>query len=51
MVTDLVNQIIVDGIIPVEWERGDALERGTFRRLKLKDQILNLFEEVYTILI
>ena len=41
MVTDIVNQIIVDGIIPVEWERGDAFERGTFRWLKLKDQILN----------
>ena len=31
MVTDIVNQIIVDGIIPVECERGDAFERGTFR--------------------
>ena len=56
MITGLVNQIIVEGVIPSEQElrfivncykrKGDALERGNYRRLKLTDQFLNVAERV-----
>ena len=50
LVTDLVNQIML-GVIQAEWNlrtiatcydkgRGDSLERGNYRALKLTDQIL-----------
>ena len=45
IMTDLVNQIIVEGTIPGEWEfnaiinrykgKGNSLERGNYRVLKL----------------
>ena len=51
MITDLINQIIV-GVNPVEWElstivngykdKGDSLERGNYRGLKLTVQILKI---------
>ena len=50
MIADLVNHIIVEGIISIEWElstivnyykgKGDALERGNYGGLKVIDQIL-----------
>ena len=50
MITDLVNQVIVDGIISAEWElniivncfkgRRDSLERRNYRGLILLDHIL-----------
>ena len=50
MIADLVNHIIVEGVISIEWElitivnyykgKGDALERGNYGGLKEIDQIL-----------
>ena len=47
MITDLVNQIIVEGVTPAEWEfgvflncykrKGDALERGKGTETKRSD--------------
>ena len=47
MITDVVNQIIAEGVIPAECElstivncykeKGDSLERGYYRRLKLTE--------------
>ena len=52
MITDLVNQIIVEGAITGECELStvvncykgstNSLERGNYRELKLIDQILNI---------
>ena len=57
MITDLVNQIMVEGVFPAEWElstivnfykgKEDDLERGNYRGLKLTDQILKYLREVY----
>ena len=56
MITDVVNQIIVEGIVPAEWElstivnfykeKGDAVERGNHQGLKLTDHILKIAEGV-----
>ena len=53
MITRPSNQII-GGVIPAEWElntivncykeKGDSLERGNYRGLKLTDQILKIAE-------
>ena len=60
MITDLVNQITVQGVISAEWqlivncykEKGDALERENYRGgLKLTDQILKIAEKVLETLI
>ena len=50
MITDLVNQSIIEELIPAEWklsnvvncnmEKANALERGDYRGLKLIGQIL-----------
>ena len=50
MITDLVNQSIIEELIPAEWklsnvvncnkEKGNAIERGDYRGLKLIGQIL-----------
>ena len=52
MITDLLYQIIV-GFIPAEWELctivnclRHSLERGSYRRLRLTDQILNITKRV-----
>ena len=55
MITDLVNQIIVE-VIPAEWKlstivncdkwKGDSLERGNYREMKLTDQILKIVERI-----
>ena len=49
MITDLVTHVVVEGVIPVEWEisaiencykwKGKSLERVNYRELKLTDQI------------
>ena len=56
MIIDLVNHIIVEGVIPPEWElrsivnyhkgKCDSLERGHFRGLKLADQILEIAKKI-----
>ena len=56
MITDLVNQVIVDGIISAEWElstivncfkgRRDSLERRNYRGLILLDHILKKAESI-----
>ena len=56
MISDLLNQIIREGVVPAEWElstivncykgKGDVLERGNYRGLKLTDQILKVMERV-----
>ena len=56
MILDLVNQIVVEGHIPVEWKlrtiincykrKSNSLERGKYSRLKLADQILRIAERV-----
>ena len=54
IITDLVNQIIVEGVIPAETElstivccykeKEDSLEKGNCRGLNLTDQILQIAE-------
>ena len=61
MITDLVNQIIVEGVTPAEWElstilncckgKGNSLDREIYRGLKLTDQILKRTERIYEKLI
>ena len=52
MMTDLVNQIVVEGVIRAEWElscckrKGDSSERRNYRGLKLTDQILKMYERI-----
>ena len=56
MITGLLNKIVRDGVVPAEWElstivncykgKGDALERGNYRGLKLTDQVLKVMERV-----
>ena len=54
VITDLVNRIMVEGVIPAELElstivncrkgKGDALEKGNYEILKLTYQILKVAE-------
>ena len=54
IITNLINRIKVEGVIPVEWQlsttvdcymgKEDTLERGNCRGLKLRDQILKIIE-------
>ena len=56
MITDLVNQSIAQGVIPPAWKlntivncynkKGDSLERGNYRGLKLTDQILKIADRI-----
>lgn len=56
LVTVLVNAIISSGKIPGEWDesyiinfykdKGEALERGNYRGLKLLDQVMKALERV-----
>lgn len=60
-VTNLINKIIKDGVVPKEWNesyiinlykgKGDALDRGNFRGLKLTDQVLKIMERVIEVII
>ena len=54
--TDLFNQIILDGNIPNDWKKswmvtvykgkGDALDCGSYRGIKLLDHVMKVFERV-----
>ena len=56
LITSLTNQIIKDGVIPQDWQssvivncfkgKGDALERGNYRGLKLVGQVMKVIERV-----
>ena len=56
VVTDLINQIISDGQMPGDWQvssivncfkgKGDALERGNYRGLKLLEQLMKILERI-----
>ena len=56
MIRDLAAAIIRDGKIPSDWEqsftvclykgKGDALERGNYRRLKLTEQVMKVLERI-----
>jgi hypothetical protein len=55
-VTDLCNVIVNDGKIPTDWRKswmvtvykgkGDSLECGSYRGIKLLDQVMKVFERV-----
>ena len=54
MICDLAAAIIRDGKVPSDWEqsftvclykgKGDALERGNYRGLKLTEQVIQILE-------
>ena len=56
LVTDLINAIINESFIPEDWQRsvvvniykgkGDAMERGNYRGIKLLDQVMKVMERV-----
>ena len=56
MICDLPAAIIRDGKVPSDWEesfivclykgKGDALERGNYRRLKLTEQVMKVLERI-----
>ena len=56
LIRELIEAIILEGHIPSEWEvsyivslykgKGDALERGNYRGLKLIDQVMKVLERV-----
>ena len=56
MIRDLAAAIIRDGKVPSEWEqsfivclykgKGDALERGNYRGLKLTEQVMKILERI-----
>ena len=56
MIHDLVAAIIRDGKVPSDWEqsfivclykgKGDALERGNYRGLKLTEQVMKVLERI-----
>ena len=56
MIRDLAVAIIRDGTVPSDWEqsfivclykgKGDALERGNYRGLKLTEQVMKILERI-----
>ena len=54
--TDLCNAIVLEGKIPDDWKeswmvsvykgKGDALECGSYRGIKLLDQVMKIFERI-----
>ena len=56
MILDLTAAIIRDGKVPSDWEqsfivclykgKGDALERGNYRHLKLTEQVMKILERI-----
>ena len=56
MIRDLANLIIHDGKVPTDWEqifivchykgKGDALDRGNYRGLKLTEQAMKILERI-----
>ena len=61
MISDLAVAIIRDGKVPSDWEqsfivclykgKGDALERGNYRGLKLAEQVMKILERIVDSLI
>ena len=61
MIRDLAAAIIRDGKVPSDWEqsfivclykgKGDALERGNYRGLKLTEQVMKVLERIVDTLI
>ena len=59
LVADLANDMVRNGVIPSDWEdsfiiniykgKGDALERGNYRGLKLLDHVMKGIERVISI--
>jgi hypothetical protein len=56
MILDLIDAIIRDGKVPSNWEqsfivclykgKGDALDRGNYRGLKLTEQVMKVLERI-----
>ena len=56
MIRDLAAAIIHDGMVPFHWEqsfivclykgKGDALEKGNYRSLKLTKQVMKVLERI-----
>ena len=56
LLTELTEVVFCNGVIPTDWQesfilnlykgKGDALERGNYRGLKLTDQVMKLLERV-----
>ena len=56
MIRDLAAAIILDGKVPSDWEqsfivclykdKGDALERGNYRGLKLTEEIMKVLHRI-----
>ena len=56
MIRDLATAIICDGTVPTDWEesfivclykgKGDALDRGNYRGLKLTEQAMKILERI-----
>ncbi|MEW8582762.1 MAG: reverse transcriptase domain-containing protein [Candidatus Thiodiazotropha endolucinida] len=56
MIRDLAVSVIRDGKVPADWERsfivclykgkGDALDRGNYRGLKLTEQVMKVLERI-----
>ena len=56
LIADICNAIVKEGRIPDEWNdsfiisllkwKGDALDRGNYRGLKLKEQVLKVIERI-----
>ena len=56
LLTELTEVVFCNGVIPMDWQenfilnlykgKGDALERGNYRGLKLTDQVMKLLERV-----
>ena len=56
LIADLTNAVVFEGKIPSDWDdsfiinlykgKGDALERGNYRGLKLTDQVLKVIERI-----
>ena len=59
LVADLANDMVRNGVIPSDWEdsfiiniykgKGDALERGNYRGLKLLDHVMKGMESVIAV--
>ena len=49
LLTELTEVVFCNGAIPTDWQekgKGDALERGNYRGLKLTNQVMKLLEHV-----
>ena len=56
LLTELTEVVFCNGVIPTDWQesfilnlykgKGDALEQGNYRGLKLTDQVMKLLERV-----